>query len=269
MKILKKLLNFYINSSIHVAFAVLAFTGITFHYFDIPVNTELLCFIFFATITGYNLIKYAEIAGFRHLSLPKYLRVIQIFSFLCFLALMYFAVRQPIEILIAASILALLNFLYGLPFISQSNLRSVAGIKIFIIAFVWAGTTVLLPLISTPFLFQEVIVEFLQRFLLVIVLMIPFEIRDLKFDKPELGTLPHVFGIKKTRYTGLILLFLVVLLELMKSYSSPSLRLILLIMAAVCMISIMRATEDQNTYYSSFWVEGIPIFWWILIMFSH
>jgi hypothetical protein len=31
----------------------------------------------------------------------------------------------------------------------------------------------------------------------------------------------------------------------------------------------MRSTAKQSKYYSAFWVEALPIFWWILIlMFS-
>ena len=28
---------------------------------------------------------------------------------------------------------------------------------------------------------------------------------------------------------------------------------------------LIRANKDQNKYYSSFWVEGVPIFWLLLV----
>ena len=31
-------------------------------------------------------------------------------------------------------------------------------------------------------------------------------------------------------------------------------------------ILLMRAKIDQSKYYSSFWVEAIPVFWWLLLL---
>ena len=85
MKFFKKLLDFYINASIHVALAVYAFVRITEFYLDLSYNESLDFFLFFATITGYNFVKYAGVAKLHHRSLTKNLRVIQLFSLSCFL----------------------------------------------------------------------------------------------------------------------------------------------------------------------------------------
>ena len=90
MKFLKKILNFYINSSIHVAIAVYAFIRITEMYFKLPNNKNLDYFIFYGTITGYNFVKYAGVAKLHHKSLTNDLKIIQVFSLLCFLAMCYF-----------------------------------------------------------------------------------------------------------------------------------------------------------------------------------
>jgi len=39
--------------------------------------------LFFGGVSGYNFVKYAEVAGLHHRSLTKSLRKIQIFSFIC------------------------------------------------------------------------------------------------------------------------------------------------------------------------------------------
>jgi len=80
MGFVKLLLNFYVNSSIHVALAVYSLVRITESYFQLSYNENLDYFIFYATITGYNFIKYAGVAKFYHRSLTKSMRLIQVFN---------------------------------------------------------------------------------------------------------------------------------------------------------------------------------------------
>ena len=97
MQFLKKILNFYINSSIHVAIAVYAFIRITEMYFKLPNNKNLDYFIFYGTITGYNFVKYAGVAKLHHRSLTEDLKIIQIFSFFCFLATCYYGTQISLK----------------------------------------------------------------------------------------------------------------------------------------------------------------------------
>ena len=66
MKVLKTVFDFYINASIHVALAVYAFVRITEFYFNLTYHQNLDFFIFFATITGYNFVKFAGVAKLHH-----------------------------------------------------------------------------------------------------------------------------------------------------------------------------------------------------------
>ena len=61
MQMLKKLLNFYIESSIHVALSVYALIRITFFKLNLPYDEPVAYFSFFGTIVGYNFIKYDEL----------------------------------------------------------------------------------------------------------------------------------------------------------------------------------------------------------------
>jgi 4-hydroxybenzoate polyprenyltransferase len=63
----------------------------------------------------------------------------------------------------------------------------------------------------------DVIITFVQVFLLVVVLMIPFEIRDLNYDKFTLKTLPQLFGVRKTKILGIFLCFVVFILDYLKN----------------------------------------------------
>ena len=266
MQGLKNIFKFYINSSIHVALAVVCLSDITVLNLGVPGNHKLLLFIFLGSITGYNFVKYAGLVKIHHLSQAKYLRQIQIFSFIAFAGLVYFAFYLSFTVLLYSGILGLFTFLYAMPlFGGAKNLRSLSGLKIFVIAFVWAGVTVLLPVVDHINLLQwDVVSVFLQRFFLVLALILPFEIRDLRFDMPQLGTIPQRFGVRCTKIIGLLLVCGFVLLEFFKLQTSL-VNTVSLIFSAILIVILLRFSNvRQSKYYASFWVESVPILWWIL-----
>lgn len=268
MKLHKQLFEFYINSSIHVALAVVSLCLVSFLHYDLPADRNLLIFVFFGTITGYNFVKYAGIAKLHHSSLAKGLKLIQIFSLFSFLILTWSAFKLSSEILMWTGVFGIFTLLYALPVFSKKrNLRTISGVKIFIIAFVWAGVTVVLPVISAQKLLDfNVALEFIQRFLLVLALILPFEIRDLKYDLQQLGTIPQRVGVTQTKLFGLSLLLVLLILEFLKQTRSPESIAALFTTVLVSAIFIWRSRQRQSPYYSSFWVEGIPILWLIVLI---
>jgi uncharacterized membrane protein len=85
-----------------------------------------------------------------------------------------------------------LTLLYTLPFFpNRKNARNWAGIKIFIGSLCWAGVTVFLPLLNEKGNFGiEFYMLLIQRFILIFVLILIFEIIDFKHDDPNLKTVP-------------------------------------------------------------------------------
>ncbi len=268
MNLFKNILNFYVNSSIHVALAVYSLVRITELYFDLPYNENLDYFIFYATITGYNFIKYAGVAKFYHRSLTKSMRLIQIFSFLSFCLLVYYGSNLSTTVLIYFIPFAVLTLVYVVPFLGgfQKNLRRVSYLKIFLVAFVWSGVTTVIPLIVGEYQYEvNIILLFVQRMLFILVLILPFEIRDMKLDFKNLKTLPQKIGIEKTKKVGFVLLLFSLTIEFLIT-SSFAYRNSYLVICFILLIFLMRSTQNQSKFYSSLWVELIPIFWWILIL---
>ncbi|GAA4316868.1 hypothetical protein GCM10023115_42030 [Pontixanthobacter gangjinensis] len=261
MRFLEKAFELYINSSIHVSLAVVAFTMITFFEHDLLIDTDLLAFVFFASVTGYNFVKYAGIAKLHHLSLATNLRLIQLFSLLCFIALIYYSFQLKFEVLVAAGIMGLLTMFYAIPiFGGEKNLRSLPGLKIFIIAVVWAGSSVILPLINAGKLLGiDLLVDFLQRLMLVVVLTLPFEIRDLNFDNERLGTIPQRLGVNLTKVFGLVLLFLIFASDLVQNNFDSTEFLSCLVILVASAFLLWNSSREQNKYYASFWVEAVPV----------
>ena len=271
MRSLKVVFNFYINASIHVAFAVYALVRITEFYFEIPYNKTLDYFIFYGTITGYNFVKYAGVAKLHHRSLTNDLKIIQVFSLSCFLAMCYYANQIPLKTLLYGIPFAVLTLLYAIPFLSgfSKSIRQVSYLKIVVVAFVWAGFTVLIPVLNSG---KEVslalLLLMLQRFLIVVVLILPFDIRDVKYDAISLQTIPKKIGVEKTKKLGLTLMVFPLVLEYLFA-SSAVVKTPFMIFFFLVIIFLMRAKIKQPKYYSSFWVEALPIFWWLFLFGIH
>ena len=268
MTFLKLVFNFYINSSIHVALAVYALIRVTEFYYKLPYNENLDYFIFYGTITGYNFIKYAWVAKFYHLSLTQSLRLIQIFSFICFCLLIYYSFELPPQNSFYFFPFVLITILYVVPFLGgfQKNLRKISYLKIFLVAVVWSGVTVIIPLLNSNIsLDYNLILFFFQRVIFSLVLILPFEIRDMHLDFKHIKTLPQKIGVIKTKKIGFILLLFSLIFEFIITESIIN-KNIFLGICLILLFLLMRTNQQQSKYYSSFWVESIPILWWFLLL---
>lgn len=268
MKLWKSALNLYLNSSIHVGIEVCCFVLITGTKFQLYYDYKFLSFVFFGTITGYNFVKYAGLAKLHHISLTKNLKLIQIFSFFCFFAFIFYALQLPLRSVLAISVLGILTLLYALPiFPHKKNLRSFKSLKIFIITLVVTGLTVVVPMAQhNVAVTWEVWLVFIQRIFFIIAVILPFEIRDVNFDASELGTIPQQVGLKTSKILGLIFLLLFFLIELWNPASTEALQISSGIIALISAGFILGATSHQSKYYASFWVEGIPIMWFGILL---
>lgn len=268
MQLLKRILDFYIKGSIHVAIAVYALVQMTFHFFHIEYDQPMALFAFFGTVVGYNFVKYDALARAKKLRMSHQVKAIAILSFLCFLATgYYFFQLERRTQLVAAGFLGL-TLLYTLPFFPKlGNARNWAGVKIYIVAFCWAGITLFLPIINAGLqLSQSVFLKFGQRFLLVIILILIFEIIDLKNDDLSLKTVPQRLGVEKTKFLNLMLLIPFYCLEFLQPDFQMEQLWINLILILVLALFTLFSSPKRSDYYTSFWVESVPLFWWVLVL---
>lgn len=256
----------------HVALSVFSMTYVSLLEFRLPTDWSLLCFVFFSTITGYNFVKFFGIAKFHHRSLAHWLRVIQLFSLVCFLLMIWFGLQLQTETLMYIGVFGAVTFLYTIPLLpkrffidQQKNLREIGGLKVYVIGLVWAGVTVLLPILDSnePFA-RDVWITAIQRFLLVMMLMLPFEIRDLQYDSIKLSTIPQKIGIKNAKIMGVLLGMVFLFLEFFKVELNQKLIVLTFAVTLITLLFIVFANRKRSDYYSSFWVESVPILWLLL-----
>lgn len=272
MLIIKKIVDFYIQSSIHVAFTCYALVKVTEITFQLPQNNGVEIFAFFGTIVGYNFVKYDALARTQKVKMSTNLKAIATLSFLSFIIVGYaFFQLQFITQVIGVSVLGL-TLLYTLPFFpNRINARNWAGLKIYIVTICWVGVTLVLPIIDA----EETISTFfyikcIQRFILVFVLILNFEIIDLLLDDPHLKTVPQQIGVKKTKRLGFALLLVFCGMEFFNTYYFGHFVLsdciIIVIMTFIIGLYLFFANEKKSKYYTSFWVESVPIVWWLLYL---
>ncbi|MDC6366542.1 MULTISPECIES: hypothetical protein [Flavobacteriaceae] len=263
MRTLKFIFDFYLDASIHVALAVVALTCATCYLLNIPWDFLLLGFIFFSTIVCYNFIKYGVEAHKYIIVSNTYHKSIQLFSFLSFGAAVCCLVNLDKQVWMATALLGLLSTFYAVPLLPHAkNLRSLAGFKVYVVALVWTGFTVLLPVLSESLKLEwDVWLLMFQRFVLVLILMLPFEIRDLQWDDKHLKTLPQVLGIRQTKRLGLLLVLLFFVLTFLKDEIHQSEIIMRLVLGVVLVLALFLHRNEKSKYFASFWVEGIPIVW--------
>lgn len=159
---------------------------------------------------------------------------------------------------------AVLSIAYNAPFL-RTPLRNIPYLKISIVAFCWVLGGVYLPLSAyeVPLFTYPITILVLQYFLWVVVLILPFDIRDKYIDTPYLQTFSTAFGIVKTKVIGVLLMSIFVLLAVL-SYPL-SLVYVQLITACITVFLLLCAQENQSPFYSSLFVESIPMLYLIMV----
>ncbi len=246
-----------------MALAVISLVLVTAKFLNIKPDFGFIIFVFCSTIVAYNFIKYGVEAR-KYLQLSnRYHRSIQIFSFINLMAALFYVPQLTISSWIVLGITCLFIAAYAIPVYPRlKNLRNYGLLKVFLVALVWTLITSVLPMVQHGVQLQwDVYVDWVQRFLLILVLMVPFEIRDLKFDPPELRTIPQRIGVGATKWAGSILALGFFLMTFLKDDLHP----VELISNGILMVLLAFALgfsgSRQSRYYASFWVEGVPVLW--------
>lgn len=150
----------------------------------------------------------------------------------------------------------------------MKNLRNFAGVKIYIVSFCWAWVTLIIPLIEANLpLDYDVLIKFTQRFLLTIILLLIFEIRDLDVDDKQLKTVPQMIGISNTKTIVYFLSIVFYVLDFFKKGSYPYQEFVNAGLVFVISLFNYYVSPQKNKYYTLFLVESIPIFWCMSVYF--
>jgi hypothetical protein len=253
MNVFKQFFNFYLSASIHIGLAVLALTIVTELSLKIPQQSNFFEVVFFGTVFGYNVLRYFDAFNNNLMWFAQNPTITLVSILSCALAAYHF-LELSIPMQLSFIAIAAVIILYP-------ALRRFGLIKMFLVSFSITTITVYIPTVNAQVFGADCFFTFLQRYLIVISLLIPFEISDSKTDHPSLQTLPQEFGIRPTKIFGMLLLIPFVLLEFFKTNTSYS----VFIVSITTVLFIHFSSVNNSKYYTSFWVESVPIFWWLLL----
>lgn len=274
MKFIKALFQFYVYSNLHVSIAVACLVMSVGFLFEVEVSHEALL-LMCATFVSYHLIRFLNRYkyGKKHL-LDVFSNQYKALIYIMISAAMVVGLYELLQLEIIQFLhlfpFVILTLLYAYSFIGKNEIRHsirfIPGIKIFVIAFVWAGTVVFFPVTSfVPFDVNHVI-YFLGLMFFVVVLTLPFDIRDLAFDEKSIRTLPMLLGVKGVKVLGVFLLIISLLIHWYVFGNDGFYQF--LITSLVLVFLLFFAKEEQSKYYASFWVEGIPILYYLLLLYA-
>lgn len=152
-----------------------------------------------------------------------------------------------------------------------SSLRSMPGLKLALVAFVWAYLSILLPSWLENRQWSVLAWgDFILRFLLVAGLTIPFDVRDMHLDPAELKTVPQRLGAKLALQTAQAALLLNQLWYVLRFFFlggdlSQSLAWILALEIGFWLIWLLQ--RRSQPWLVSLWIEAVPLyavlFWWL------
>ena len=253
MFVLKQIFDLYIKSSLHVAFAIFSFVKVVELSLNISSHVFLEVAIFSGTVLGYSVLKYYEFWKSTNFSVHKNKSVLGITT-VAFLTFVFCFFQLKFSFQIAFFQIFFLVLLY--PF-----LRKYWFLKIAVVSFCVTYVVSYIPTLETKTVFFYDTILQVKLFFLICALLIPFEIYDSQHDAITLQTIPQKFGIKKTKYLGYFFLICFCILSLIFRFERFD------VVIAIIIGLFIRFSSTKNTkYYTSFWVESIPILWWLILV---
>lgn len=266
---MKSVIRFLVYSNIFVAFCALSLTISSELLLGVS-NFKVSQFVFFATLFTYNFQRIFIEKNNKH-SKKEWVEnnktIIIALSIFGLLMCMYrfFEFQTKTQLIIAFS--AGVSFLY--PF----GLRKIPYFKIIVIGSVWTISTMFLLIVESNYLIdQNIILYLIARFLFVFAISIPFDIRDLKYDKLSLKTIPIVFGESKARLIAICALFIMEIITIIQ-YSNFDLSfnnlLSFSLLILLSSIMVIKSNQKQGDMYFSFWVESMSIACYLFLAISY
>ena len=279
------ILDFLLFSNIFIAFCAVAQGLVTYYLLKLPPNKPVLAFLFFSTLLVYNLSMLLskpaqpQTSPFKRVrwifSHHRLIISITLIAGLCILPIALLYLSYPSKLLMA--FVGSIAIAYNFPFltINQKNigLRNLPGIKLFLIAFVWSVSCVLLPIVELEnklgisISLGETLLLVAKRFLFICAITIPFDIRDLFQDKLyELKTIPVIWGEKKAWMfcQALLAAYLILLILFTKTINSDVIGIALTIFITGWLI--FKSNLKKNEYYYFFFLDGTMILQWVILL---
>ena len=241
-------------------------------------NHEMGLFVFFSTLFAYNymrvpLLSYTKHSSNRVIWLQNNKKFIYFLLFISGFCTIWLAVILGLKFLKLLILPVLISLIY--PLLIRINnkeygLRKIPFVKIFLISFTWSYVTLLLPSLYYDFHVDYFLISsFFQRFLFVIVISIPFDIRDLYYD--HIKTIPNTVGVYRSKLFAWFCLFLIdmlLIINIINHNITVPVFIGFFLFFELCSVVIYFTNNDQSSFFYSILVEGLSIVMYLFLLIA-
>ncbi len=274
---MQNLKRFFFFHHIVIALSATALCVQTMLFYQInSFSLPLLLFVFCATLLSYNIHFFLAAEKSRSSEQLEWFHQTRIFtlvlnSIILLLTLWFWWQIRELSLFIFISIL--INASYTAPLLLNKPLRLpgfLTFIKSYLIGFVWAYVTVLLPLLQMEIqLGLNEMVLFANRLLLVAIATLIFDYRD-KLRDFEFGVYTPANKMSELQFSRFFLLNILIyfLSVLFLTYRfSNYLHLLQLINCIVLFFLFQQSKKQTSDYFYLGWVDGVLILSFLLSLF--
>jgi len=291
MKIFAKAINFFVYSNLLIATVTAAYTAKTalllygnngnLHVNLIAFSATLL-FYCFHRINKKKFLALDENKEARNNWMNTHKSIYYILIAISFLLLSSQVFYMPFRACVVFIPVGLLGIGYTFPVIptqkKRKRLRDIYWFKTLWIALALAWITTFLPVIFMESLSSsfkpQVLFIFSRSFLFIFVLCIPFDIRDMNFDKlNNVNTLPIRVGIKSSIYIAIILLLVFICIAYIqllyfKLAIGPAFALLLSAMITLSLLPFAQAKRPP-LFFPIVYDGAMLLQWGLIFIFIH
>jgi 4-hydroxybenzoate polyprenyltransferase len=281
----QEIMDFLLYGNIFIALCAAFQTWMTCRLLYIDMEGKpLTLFVFAATFFIYNIhkpitffLKKDFINNERFLKTKAYAAPL---SIMCFIAAMicldaFFRFSWSAQYVVIG--LAIFSLAYVLPILplpqkGVSRLKDLPYIKIFVIALVWSVDTIALPIVQLRGTLHIVHYQMmLERAAFVFALTIPFDIRDMVWDKAtDVKTIPLSIGIKKAKlWANIALIISLSMSYIFLWYGIYTFKSVIVLFFSYILSAywIQKTSPDQPDHFFDFNIDGMLFLQAILVIF--
>ena len=282
-QLILKFLKGLIHSNVYISLAAVFLTVQTQIQLGlVPQWRPYLFIIFFATLFEYNLHRLVTllmvkdaINSDKHAWVrenQKAFYTLVLISTVAFVIVLWIA---KTKVLFTLAPIALLTLFYSIPIARSKSyifrLREVPYLKLFLISFVWAAVTILLPVVHAEINFDRmhVLLLFSERFLFILAIAIPFDIRDIESDRQaSLKTIPILLNEHRSlRLSYVALLAFAVMVLFHYSWQQDWSILMPMLITAIITFFLLQSPRIRNKpFYHYGYLDGTMLLQGLLVM---
>ncbi len=284
---MKKALNWFVQlilySNILIAICALAFLCNGYLLLGNAIKIDILFWLTGASaLFTYMLIRVVAVKRIsayesdrRWSFFLRYIKVFRAATICTLLIILVLYFMLPVNLKIILLVPGIISVIYGLPLGKKFRLRDIGIIKIFLIAFVWAYISSVLPAVNSgnQIFTLPVVILFIANYLFTFAITLPFDIKDMHIDKMNnVKTIPVYLGEENTYNLAALLLFISAGLhvylqrQLLHSFIDYTVPVSISILITMLVIWVTRSRKKDNFLYFGL-LDGMLLLQFLLCLF--